>query len=182
MFQSNYSLVLYPNDFLFSLPEEQLINILSGFDFIGSQEAEDRYLIGEQFLSFICFMGCSPDIELTPQPDNKPYSYIELTVERHAVQCMISQNVKLPRCPHCKADLLELPTLLKKQCSLAVNCHSCNEVLNPAKLNWRKTAAFAKNIIAIGNIYEAEAVPDQQLLDLLEEATGVAWKYAYIRT
>ena len=181
MFQSSYSLVLYPIDPLFSLPQLALVDILSDINLIGKQEVEGRYLVGEQFLSLLCFLGCSPDIELFPQSDDKPYCYIEVPKNSEITQCILSKAVKLPKCPHCKSDLSQLPISLKKQCSLAVDCHSCGESLNPTKLNWRKTAVFAKNMIIIGNIYEAEAIPDHSLLDILEKFTKVAWKYAYIR-
>jgi hypothetical protein len=182
MYQSQYSLILYPIYPDFSYPQRQLLKHLNSMGLLGASEAENRYLVGEQFLSLFCFMGCSPHINLFPQQDREqPYCYIEIPAPTKATQCVISQNVKVPRCPHCKMDLSAWAQQLKQSCSHLINCSHCSTPLIVSQLNWRKSAFFAKNQIIIGNIYEAEALPDQHLLTQLEQATQVEWKYAYIR-
>ena len=182
MYQAEYSLILYPSAPTFSISQEQLISILKEIELLGNQESQQRYQTGESFLSLLCFMGCSPDIELFPQKDDQPYCYLEIPKPTDVTQCVISKNVKVPRCPHCKADLIQLSKQLKQNCTQTANCYSCTKSIIPSQLNWRKTAFFAKNYILIGNIYEAEAIPDQKLLDSLEQSTQVPWLYAYIRS
>ena len=182
MYQSEYSLILYPTDCNISLSQELLICSLNDLELLGKQESAERYQVGESFLSLFCFMGCSPNIELFPQSDEQPYCYIEIPETSSLTQCLISKNPKTPRCPHCKAGLVDLAKQLKEKCVLEANCSTCSESIKPATLNWRKTAVFAKSFIRIGNIYDAEAIPESQLLDSLKQSTGVAWLYSYIRS
>lgn len=182
MYQSEYSLILYPVESSLSISQKQLIQTLNDIELLGKQESPQRYQLGESFLSLFCFMGCSPDIELFPRDQDTPYCYLETPEPSDNLHCIISKQPKIPRCPHCKADLIELPQQLQQQYKPVMHCHHCDESIIPSTLNWRKTAVFAKNYILIGNIYEAEAIPDQRLLDLLEQHTQSAWRYAYIRS
>jgi hypothetical protein len=181
-YQAQHSLLLYPNDPNFSLPQQQLIQLLNKINLLGKAETEQRFLVGERFLSLFCFMGCSPHIELYPQEHNQPYCYIEVAKTHAKTQCVISQSAKIPLCPHCKQALAPMVQQLQQRCVDKISCPHCAKTLIPQQLNWRKTAFFAKTHIVIGNIYEAEALPDQQFLDYLEDKTQVIWKYAYIRT
>ena len=45
----------------------------------------------------------------------------------------------------------------------------------------RKPVLSTSTWVIIGNIHEAEAVPDAALLNALEAASGCHWKYAYWR-
>jgi hypothetical protein len=67
-----------------------------------------------------------------------------------------------------------------RKSSKLVNCHYCDTPINLFKLNWRKSACFTRSCIVIANIYEAEAIPDVQLLSRLKDETGFGWKYSYI--
>ena len=120
-------------------------------------------------------MGCSPDIELDPHED-VPYCYIEVenSEELHFISGI---NTKAAPCPKCKNGIANIPNPGNTQLS----CPGCGENVITSKLNWRKSAFLAKNWIRIGNIYEFEAVPNDQLLNTLETKTGEKWKYAYIR-
>ena len=48
-------------------------------------------------------------------------------------------------------------------------------------MNWRKSAGFARQFIEIFNVYPNEAVPADALLSALQQASGVTWKYFYVR-
>ena len=120
-------------------------------------------------------MGCSPDIELEPQ-ENSPYCYIEIE-QIEEPQFIAGKNLKPAKCPHCKASITQLSENLDDKKS----CETCHQVIDPEKLNWRKTAFYASSWITIGNIYELEAIPNDSFLNALEKATGSKWKVAYIR-
>lgn len=183
LYQATYSLMLYPDDPHFSLPHNELLHALAAINLLGEAQIPQRYLVGESFLSLFCFMGCSPHIELFPQENTQQaYCYIEIPKPAATTRCIISKDVKTPRCPQCKIDLSAWVSQLQQQCINTSCCPECDNTLIPHKLNWRKSAFFAKQHIIIGNIYEAEALPEQQLLSHLENTTHIAWKYAYIRS
>ena len=167
MWHSEFKLYLYPENPQSQINQEKVILLLHKLELIGVKLSPERHATGNNFVSLLTFMGCSPNIELEPQED-KPYCYIEF--ESVQKQMFISGiNTKYPKCPHCKEKLTELI------------CASCNKVIEASKLNWRKSAFVAKSWITIGNIYELEAIPSDQLLDALEAETDIKWKYAYIR-
>jgi len=184
MFHSEFLLVLYPVDTSAIIEQKTLGNILATIEFTGEQQAPGRFLVGEKFLSLLCFMGCSPDIELEPQGD-KPYLYIEIPEVSESLVFMAGSNVKTPCCPNCKENLNTLLQQIDKTNNTShthsLNCVKCKHPITPHQLNWRKSAVFAHSMIIIGNIYESEAVPDARLLEALEKTTGSAWKYSYIR-
>jgi len=168
VWQAEFKLYLYPNKIDYKIDSERLLALLKKEELISKKLSDKRYATGDKFVSLLTFMGCSPDIELEPQKD-KPYCYIE--IESHNKPQFISgSNLKKARCPHCKKEISE-PTL----------CSNCQAELNPLSINWRKTAFLAQSWIAIGNIYELEAIPNDQFLNTLEKHTGVKWKPAYIR-
>ncbi|QLQ33783.1 MAG: hypothetical protein HZT40_21650 [Candidatus Thiothrix singaporensis] len=113
---------------------EHLRACLQAVGLLGEPLGEGRYAVGEAFLSLVCFLGCSPDIELTPQAD-KPFCYVQLPQTAEAVTL----------------ELIRKPPV--------------------------STASW----VLVGNVHEAEAVPDAALLDALESASGCRWKYAYRR-
>lgn len=153
-----------------------------------------RFTIGNKFLSHIAFLGCSPDIELEPQKD-KPYSYIEISPVSDSVHFISGMNIKPTRCPQCKKDLTDLlKRLAEKSAPLfeiqgeaqgktqgKTECQHCHTPIDLFKLNFRKSACFARTYITVGNIYESEAVPDDHFLMTLHKKTGFEWKYAYVR-
>ena len=164
---SEFKLYIYPDNPDYQSDLTSLVPLLENIELIGNPLSENRYATGENFLSLLTFMGCSPNIELEPQ-DDKPYCYIEIcsTIKP---QFISSKNTKYPNCPHCKKPLK------------AIICSHCNESIIPNELNWRKSAFFASCWICIGNIYELEAIPSDQLLNALEKKSGIVWKPAYIR-
>jgi hypothetical protein len=164
---SEFKLYLYPEKPSYQANLAALRSLFAKLEFTGASLPHNRYATGNNFVSLLTFMGCSPDIELEPQ-DDKPYCYIEIESVKQP-QFISGKNTKYPPCPHCKEKLT------------TQNCSNCNKTLDVTKINWRKSAFFASSWICIGNIYELEAIPSDQLLNALEAETGVKWKPAYIR-
>lgn len=167
VWHSEFKLYLYPEDPQFKINQQNVILLLHKLEFTGSKLSSIRYSTGNNFVSLLTFLGCSPNIELESQ-DDKPYCYIEIETSQKT-QFVSGENTKFPSCPHCKKPLKN--TL----------CSRCDKKIDPTKLNWRKSAFVASSWITIGNIYELEAVPNDQLLSALKNETGVCWKPAYIR-
>lgn len=171
MWNAEFKLHLYPVQVSY---HHQKINglekLLDTLGFTGeriSSQSINRYKVGDKFLSYLTFMGCSPDIELEPQ-DEKPYCYIEIE-QTEEPRYIAGINLKPAKCPHCKSTIKQ------------VTCLNCRKTIDHEKLNWRKTAFYASCWITVGNIYELEAIPNDNLLITLEKETGVKWKVAYIR-
>jgi hypothetical protein len=185
MWHPEYRLYLYPVERDKSIPTSALITALQTIEFISEplkSNHADRYKVGEEFLSLICFMGCSPNIEIEPQKDS-PFCYIEIGQERGKHSFIAGSNVKKANCPQCKKtqpklakNLLSHPDKIFQQV-----CDSCGKMIDLTKINWRKSAFIATTWVLLGNIYEAEALPDEKLLSALQHVSGCDWKYAYIQ-
>lgn len=182
MWQAEFKLYLYPEDSSLLVDKHDLESVLSDIEFIGRKQTKHRFEVGNQFLSLMCFMGCSPNIELEPQ-DDKPYCYIEIETMQKA-QFVSGKNRRKVICPECKTTLKNIRHILLEEDD-AKNEYACpkcqKHTFNLNKINWRKSAFVASSWIIVGNIYESEAVPDDKLLASLKKSTGVEWKYAYIR-
>jgi len=173
---TEFKLMLYPVDSGLEIDLATLKNHLDNLGLLGEELVDlmgsDQYAVGNNFLSHFTFMGCSPDIELEPQTD-KPFCYVGL--ESYTQSRFVSgSNLKKSRCSYCKNELIKV--VPESFC-----CSHCEKPLQLEKINWRKTAFVAKTWITIGNIYELEAIPNDELLDILQRETGVQWKPAYIR-
>ena len=168
---AEFKLMLYPNDINYKANIIELEGLLSEIGLIDKEITGKKFKVGDNFLSLLTFMGCSPNIELEPQKD-KPFCYIELNSSEKA-QLVFGSNLKKGQCTHCKAKVSKI--------SKELQCLTCAKPLELSKINWRKTAFVAQTWITIGNIYELEAIPNDALLNTLKSKTRVEWKPAYIR-
>jgi len=168
VWEAEFKLYLYPDNPDYQIDVDRLTLQLKKDSLLGESLSSNRYATGDNFLSLLTFMGCSPNVELEPQ-DDKPYCYIEIE-SQNKPQFISGKNTKYPPCPYCKE---KLNTQI---------CANCDESIDITKINWRKSAFISSAWICIGNIYELEAIPNDQLFNVLENNTGVAWKYAYIRS
>ena len=127
---SAYALLLYP------VRETglEVLPVLQAQALIGGVLTDGVYAVGEQFLQQICFLGCSPDIELEPH-NSKPFCYVRVPIGEAITEF---QPIRKP--------LLRL-----------------------------------RQWVMVGNVHEAEAVPDAELLNALESASGCRWKFAYLK-
>lgn len=180
--RAGHQLVLFPVQAGFPLDANLLQEVLSQQGMLGKALRADTYAVGEAFLDHITFLGCSPYIELEPVQASE-FCHVQLPVSDGRVQFLAGSNVKPPPCPACKAALTDLPGRLQQADKVLAeqHCPACQAGFLPHELNWRKSAVFASNYIVIGNIHEAEAVPEQGLLLALQEATGIGWRHAWLR-
>lgn len=183
MFTARHQLILHPALPTDTIAHEKLLSFLKEIGYIGELEQHCRYQVGEKFLSYTCFLGCSPNIELYPQVDNKPYCYIEVPPTTDNPRFISGINTKPPRCKYCKNTLQALPSVLAEAVPVdnQYPCPACQNLLDVSQLVWRKSACLTRNPVIINNIYESEAVPEQQFLSALKAVSGFDWKYCYVR-
>ena len=180
---SPQQLILFPRDPFVVCGEADILGFLHEQRLIGDLIEADYYEIGDGFLSVVCFLGCSPAIELTPTTE-QAFCYVHLPVPTAAPIFISGKNVKVPKCPSCQQILADLPAQLRQVEDVLAEqvCAACGKNFQPLQRNWRKSAVFARRQIVLGNIYEAEAVPDAAFMQALQQATHTAWQYAYINT
>lgn len=174
-------MVIYPEVADLSISLKSLVSILDATGLLGDAETDTRFLPGDAFLDLIYFLGCSPNVNLSPNQDNHPYCTIEVAASPDQIRCQFGNNTKVPKCPVCRIELSHLmDDKISKPCYLR-QCPECHAELDLTTLNWRKSAVFSRTWIEIHNIFEAEAVPHDNLMQYLENETGRAWKVAYLR-
>ena len=194
--QKIHKLVLHPRDANFALTSwDGLIARLREVAFLGEQleeplnkplnkERQNRFLVGERFLHYITFMGCSPAVELAPLTDgSQDFCHIhfsDITPEPRFRSA--SQNV-FARCPHCRKRISNWEQAVsnwsKDSSTVNFHCDKCAEPVSLTQLGWRHTAGFARLFIDIYSIYPQEGIPTDQFLSLLETETGTQWDYFY---
>jgi hypothetical protein len=186
--QQIHKLVLHPRHANFALTSwDELIARLREVEFLDNplnKEHQNRFLVGERFLQYITFMGCSPAVELSPPTDGSldfcHIHFSEIYPEPHFRSA--SQNV-FARCPQCRKriSIWEQAVSLwsKDPFAVNINCDKCAEQVSLYQLGWRHTAGFARMFIDISSIYPQEGIPTDQFLSLLETQTGAQWDYFF---
>ena len=183
-------LVIYPDDYDY-LPQnrEEIQQALFDIEFIGeplsSRDNKLRFLIGEQFLNFVTFLGCSPAIEIEPPADgNEDFCHVQISPVFAQLEFVADAAGKGPRCPHCRHEETNWPALVKNwqaDNALQYQCPECQRLTDMLDLSWRKAAFAAHVFIEVYSVFPNEAVLADKVLSILEQATGVAWKYFYSR-
>lgn len=140
-----------------------------------SHQGISGHLVGEDFLKHIIFLGCSPSVALSPG-DGDNFCFIHINGPHQAIQFIQGDVALQPRCPVCRE-----PVSLWQQHLHADNyqCEKCAATTQVMALDWRREAGFGKLFIDIYGIFPQEAVPSEQLLSALEEATSAQWTYFY---
>lgn len=175
-------LILYPTDHRFA-PEnlESFIVRLQSANYIGSQWHGERFLVGEEFLSVISFLGCSPSLQMEPLQDSSDLRFCHFHIAPPLEQPKLttSSTIKPPLCRHCRTAL---PTWYSQsEKSHFLKCTDCDKVSPCEDWIWRKKAmCFVRFQIDICNIFESEAVPSASLLQLLKDLSSTSWDYCYI--
>ncbi|MDZ7804084.1 hypothetical protein [Thiohalophilus sp.] len=189
MFSSLPSLLLYPLDPDYRPADPPaLIELLQQSGLIGDTLEDlpgERYQAGPAFLQHISFLGCSPAVEFEPQaPGSDQFCHVGL---RYSEQLQFRggpQQVQV-YCRQCRhreenwADIIDAWQVDPDR--YRYSCPRCGAESAATELNWRKSGAFARLFIELYNIYPHEAVPTDGILKRLRDATGVDWKYIYVR-
>jgi len=137
-----------------------------------------QHLPAERFLNLLTFLGCSPNINLSPT-DGENHCAISLLDPSRVTKCLGFTQNSQPKCPHCKKRIANWKTpgwqLEKQICS----CDKCLTDTAYADLNWKHECGFGRCGFEVSHIYPHEALPSEQLLDTLFQASGIQWQYCY---
>lgn len=178
-------LTLCPDDPSWTPPDNRrLQHFLQLIQLIGKPfNHQMHYLTGEKFLDLIAFVGCSPDIALEPQDDDRPFCLVHIQEHADAIEFHCGDQTHEPRCPHCRNAVINWQTRINSWLEADVKtlweCEACHSQAEPWRYNWRRSAGFGRCFIEISNIFPKEAIPQQQLLDTLHSHFGINWHYFY---
>lgn len=186
--QAHFQLLLHPRDAHFVCPLHQLVETLRAIGFVGASFAPGYFEAGKRFWAHVTLLGCSPQLDFTPQRNDsgdwalEAFCYVHLPAPTSAPEFRHAGMALQPRCPHCRARFTEVPLRLDAvpdayQCR---RCNACGVKVAAAQWDWRREAVFARQFIEVGGLYPHEAVPQQSLLSALA-VTGLQWDYSYAR-
>lgn len=169
------------------LPE--LIEALQQAGFIAEPmeiAGETHYQPGEEFLTLVTFLGCSPVISLgEPGKTGDEFCHIAIDGPFEQPRFVGGDNLKIPRCPGCGHRFDDWHALVgqwqEHPEAAQFDCPECQRTLSATQLRWRKCAGFGRFFIKIWGIFESEAVPNPNLLSILQKSTGSEWHHFYIR-
>lgn len=172
-------LIFFPADYNHLTDTQVLLNALLDCDFIGTKpHANNHYLPGENFLSLITFLGCSPNINLQPV-EGESHCYISLIKATAKANVLGYTNSLNPKCPACKKRIANWKTEGWQQAQNMCSCDKCQSTTEYAKLNWKQECGYARCGFEVAHIYPHEAVPTDQLLAVLKSFSGIEWDYCY---
>jgi hypothetical protein len=179
-------LILYPNH---GDPEnissQQIVELLLNEKIIANTwyyKNQNYYLIGENFLKYIIFMGCSPAIETLPDKDNLPGSnFVAINIiDLKKITFYPGDKNYHYRCNSCKTDILLAENRLPIQDTI-FSCKNCNTEYDYKQVNWRHRAGLSHLFIEICGIFNGEAIPADSFLSLLTNHSFQCdkWNYFY---
>ncbi len=171
-------LIFYPENLQQAVNRASVINALTECEFIQATPCrENHYLPGDQFLSLITFLGCSPNINLSPDMGDN-HCYISLLEDSDSAYCLGHTRTAKPKCPDCTRRISSWESVDWMENTLCT-CDKCNSQHHYAELNWKQECGFARGGFSVAHIYPHEAVPGDTLLKILHQHTGFTWQYCY---
>ncbi len=140
----------------------------------------NSYYTGDNYLDYIAYMGCAPNIKFKADPNSKNNNenFCQITLHQYkSPHLIVSQKqASAPLCPNCKNPIRDWQ---ENKTSTTIQCPLCSNTTNINDLNWRKMAGCAQLFIEISDIFPKEALPQQSLLDKLKDITNTDWLYFY---
>lgn len=173
---TNHFLVLFPKNPDWAPADlASLADALRDIGLIGAEREANLFSSGPHYLGLVTYLGCSPQIDLGGAPNA---TTVRIRGIFAAPLFLHGGNLKPPRCPNCRN------TLEKPDFALSVEnesgCAHCGHSCPLYELDWRRSAAFARVLVEISNVFESEAVPAEELTACLKQASGESWDYSYV--
>lgn len=143
----------------------------------------DRFCIGEHFLQYFSFMGCSPAVEFTPANEQaidwQRFTFIYVPAALPGTRWLADRQTARPACPACNKRTRDW---LEQDVTTAgvLQCPACLVSSPVCDWNWYDSGGCARQFVCIVNVYPREAIPTDHFLNLLASKTGTAWRYCYI--
>jgi DNA-directed RNA polymerase subunit RPC12/RpoP len=182
-------MVLTPED-PYRLPEDlhAVIDELSGIGFIASPLPghSAAFLLGENFMQWVTFMGCSPFIRLEPGDDGEPFCHLVIDGPYERPRLLQGRNTAPPRCAACRKRIDIWHEVIGGRSREAADglavCPHCGHRQDPATYDWRQSAGCGRLFLQVENIFPQEAVPSPGLLERLGSASGgLPWRHFYLQ-
>ncbi len=145
---------------------------------IATAYAENHFLPGDNFLSLLTFLGCSPNINLSPE-EGEDHCSISLIPSSETIEYLGRTPTIHPKCPLCKKRIANWKTESWKSTGSICICDKCQTPTPYADLNWKHECGFARGGFIVSHIYPHEALPTEQLLSRLKQATHFDCDYCY---
>lgn len=164
-----------------------LLEVLQGCGLIGSvlYQGLGTWWVGEGFLSWISFTGCSPHIRMEPPPGgNGSFCHILLEGPYATPRLLWGRNTRPPRCPNCRGVIADWP---QRRASWSItphqpfHCPRCEETINALSLRWRDSGGFGRGFLVVEDIFPGEAVPVPGLFEQLGTLGAGPWHHFYIQ-
>lgn len=186
-------LILYPRAISTRVNLSALLKILQNIGLIANElpaasvnGQSGHYLVGERFFEQVIFLGCSPQLKLTPpeKHEDRATEFCHIGIDcSDEIKFLGGNNVRAPQCPQCKSVDKNWRTILQQwQQAPEVftrQCPQCGATKPLHMLNWRRTAGFAAVSVHIWGVHQSEAVPNDSLLNALQALTHCSWQYFY---
>lgn len=180
-YTSNASLIIHPGNPEW-LPDEteKIISYLQDTGLVADRlHAEKQsYLVGDKFLDLIAFLGCSPNINLSPQDNLDKYCFVRL-IASDKIIAITGKHTHSPRCPRCTKPEKNWS---ERMAATTLQCSYCGQTSPLWHYNWRKSAGFGRFFIEITEIYPKEAIPQPALLTALGQQYEATWDYFYLHS
>ena len=192
--QPRFALVLHPAD-----PEATpravgaLVAALQATGLAGAAfacAAQTRYLPGPRYLELVTFLGCSPFVQLEPpdgvaDPCQALDRFCHLSISDTGAQPRLRRTptAPAPRCPSCRRPVEDWASLVADG-ALGVatapwTCPGCGRASRVHTLDWRQAAGLARVFVSLWGVHPGEAVPGDELLVALSDATSGPWRWFY---
>lgn len=156
-----------------------LADCLRDAGFIGEALDAGHFLPGDQFLSLLSFLGCSPNIRLHPE-DGEQFCHVHITEPKARAECLgFTSNIR-PGCPACKQRLTDWRSASGwRYADGEISCPKCAGRFRMDGLRWRQECGYGRSAIEVAWIHPHEAVPAEKLLSILERHSDFDWTYCY---
>lgn len=149
-------------------------------------DSRRHFVPGDNFLSLITFLGCSPAIEIAPPATEAledaagagRFCHILVGNTLPAPQLRTDSKGRA-RCPACHKTWPPFTKGYQGPASIILACAHCHAQYPASQLSWRRTAGVARLFVEIWGIYPAEAVPVDSLMDRLSSLTNSPWAWFY---
>lgn len=186
-------LILYPSEMNARLDLSVLLPVLQNIGLLVEElpaasvnGLQGQYLVGERFFEHVSFLGCSPQLQLTPpaKGDDMTAEFCHVGIDcSNEIRFLGGDNVRAPQCTQCKSIDKDwqsiLPEWQKAPEMFSWQCPHCGATKPLHLFNWRRTAGFAAVSVHIWGVHQSEAVPNEGLLNALKALTHCPWQYFY---
>lgn len=170
-----YSLYLFPETSEANTGStSDLVSTLIEHRFMSLGPDADVYRPGEQLMTYINFLGCSPSLAS---------GQLQATIVVHEFEhltAMGGRPIETIRCPQCRHPLQHPDQLLNNYSSnKRWICPGCDNAFTFMQINWRKSVGISTLFLEISPVFPKEALPGEELLRLLGQTFQCNWSWFY---